>query len=159
MARIGLAARGLTFLPALLAAWRLPRADAEKAARRRERRSPRAVGAALGILLLLSGSSLPLLGLVFADEPAPVCCRDHCCCAGRATAPSDDRPCLRRGCGCGQPDAAVIAPPVQVEVVLSDVALVSPVGPPARVSRVSEPLPVTRAEEPFVPPPRRPLPA
>jgi len=123
-------------------------------------RLARAAAAALGLAVLLGGLTVPLLGLVPADEPAPFCCgRGRCCCTGEAPDDGGGRPCLRVRCGCGQPDAAVIAAPLRLEAVLP--AVPAPAGAEARrLERPPAPAsPLDRPHEPPLPPPRRPLPA
>ena len=119
----------------------------------------RRAAAALGLVVLLGGPGLPLLGLVLADERAPLCSRSgRCCCADEA-AGRDDRPCLRRGCGCGSPDDAVAGAPLRIEAVLpapAPLVTISPVE--ARREALTEPA-LPRADAPPVPPPRRSLPA
>jgi len=114
--------------------------------------------AGLALTALLGALALPLLEVALANESAPLCCsRGRCCCAG-VTAGSDERPCLRRGCGCERPDATVAGGPLGLEAVL-------PASLPAHleshtrrgaIGRVSV---LSRPHAPPVPPPRRVLPA
>jgi hypothetical protein len=123
-------------------------------------RRPRAAAATLGLAVLLGGVTVPLLGLVLAGEPADFCrSRGRCCCSGETTDDGDGRPCLRVRCGCGQPDAAVIAAPLRLEAVLPVVA--APSGAEARRLEEGPPpaSPLDRPQEPPLPPPRRLLPA
>lgn len=113
--------------------------------------------ALVGLVVLLGGLGLPLLGLVLADDRVPLCCsKGRCCCADEA-AGRDDRPCLRRGCGCERPDVAVTGAPLRIEAVLAasrPLVAASPAG--ASWESVAE-RPLPRAEAPPVPPPRRSL--
>jgi hypothetical protein len=115
--------------------------------------------AALGLAALLAGLALPLLGLFSADGPAPRCCRDRCCCTGEAADDADARPGLRLRCGCGQPNAGVIAAPVALEALLPAAGLLAcaPAGEAQWEARDARPFP--RVDPPPVPPPRRSLPA
>jgi hypothetical protein len=116
--------------------------------------------AAVGLAFLLGGLGLPLLGPLLAGERAPFCCgKGRCCCTEGATATADERPCLRRGCGCETGDAVVAGAPLRIEAVLPRNE--PPARPGARllkaVARATSP--VDRPHAPAVPPPRRPLPA
>jgi hypothetical protein len=118
----------------------------------------RTVKSMAGLAILLGSLTLPLLGVVLA-EPAPSCCRGRCCCTGETTDDGDGRPCLRVRCGCGQPDAIVIATPLRVDAVLPAVA--APMRAEARpLDRCAAPEgPLDRPHAPPLPPPKRPLPA
>jgi hypothetical protein len=117
----------------------------------------RAAIASLGLAALLGGLWVPLLGLVLADEPAPFCCAKGRGCCAEAAAGEDERPCLRRGCGCGHEDATVDGAPLQIEAVLPAASLLA-IAPPsdarweARSVRT-----IPRVEDPPAPPPRRSL--
>ena len=111
------------------------------------------------LVVLLGALDLPLLGLVLADEHAPLCSgRGRCCCSG-VTAEPDDRPCLRRGCGCGHTDATPAVEPLAIDAVLP--ATSRPAVPePCRLRRTGAgERPLARHRAPAVPPPRNPLPA
>ena len=127
--------------------------------RRTGSRVRRTVKAVAGLAILLGSLGLPLLGLVLADEPAPLCCRGRCCCTGKTTDDAQGRPCLRVRCGCGQPDPIVIAAPLRLEAVLP--AVVTPRRAEARrLDRCAAPKgPLDRPRAPPIPPPKRPLPA
>ena len=117
------------------------------------------LAAALGLVVLLGGLGLPLLGLVLADERAPFCGRTGRCCCADAAAGTDDRTCLRRGCGCEHPDATAAGAPLRIEAVLpASEPLVTVSLGEARWEAVAE-QPLPRADAPPVPPPRRSLPA
>jgi len=112
----------------------------------------------LALAALLGALALPLLEVALANESAPLCCsRGRCCCAGD-TAGADERPCLRRGCGCERPDATVAGGPLRLEAVLS-------VSPPAHLeshiccSAIGHASVLSRPHAPPVPPPRHVLPA
>jgi hypothetical protein len=119
----------------------------------------RGAKAAASLAILLGSLALPLLGAVLAEEPAPFCCRDRCCCTGETTDDRDGRPCLRVRCRCGQPDAVVIGAPLRLEAVLP--AVVAPRRAEARRLEGCAPpeAPLDRPHAPPVPPPKRPLPA
>ena len=122
-------------------------------------RPARAAVAGLALAVLAGGVALPLLGLALAEEPAPFCCRDRCCCTGEPTHDGSGVPCLRAACRCGEPDAVVIAAPLRIEAVLP--AVVRPVAVARQVlppGPHAEP-PLGRPDEPPVPPPKTPLPA
>jgi hypothetical protein len=115
--------------------------------------------AAFGLAVMLGGLTLPLVGLVLADEPAPFCCsKGRCCCADVAPS-TDEGPCLRRGCGCGRPDGLVTGAPLRIEAVLSTPAPVAHASPAEARWEIAAERPVARAHEPPVPPPRSSLPA
>jgi hypothetical protein len=120
-------------------------------------RIARAAVAFLALAAIGGGLVLPALGLVLADEPAAFCCaKGRCCCAGPA-AGADERPCLRRGCGCEERDVVVTGAPTWFEAVLpatSRLARPAP-QPPERRHAPEEPL--ARPHVPPVPPPRRSL--
>jgi hypothetical protein len=114
--------------------------------------------AGLALAALLGGAALPLLDAALAAETAPLCCsKGRCCCTGE-TAEADERPCLRRGCGCERPDASVAFGRLRLEAVL-------PTGLPAqlepRTPGAAKALAIvlSRPYAPPVPPPRRALPA
>jgi hypothetical protein len=116
--------------------------------------------AAVGLAVLLGGLALPLLGLALAEETAGFCGgKGRCCCAGDTAARTDDRPCVRRSCGCERPEATVAGAPLTIEAVLPAT------GEPARPEPRS--LDGTtaarslhdRPHAPPVPPPRPRLPA
>jgi hypothetical protein len=117
------------------------------------------LAAAFGLAVLLGGLTLPLVGVVLADEPAPFCCsKGRCCCAD--VAPSAyEGPCLRRGCGCGHADELVTGAPLRIEAVLSAPAPVAYASPAEARWEIVADRPVARAHEPPVPPPKSPLPA
>jgi hypothetical protein len=120
----------------------------------------RRVAAALGLALLLGGLGLPLLGPLLAGERAPFChSKGRCCCTGGETGAADDRPCLRRDCGCETGDTVLAGAPLRIEAVLPRTE--SPAGPDARPQKaVARPTsPLDRPHAPAVPPPRRPFPA
>jgi hypothetical protein len=122
-------------------------------------RVARAAVAFLGLTVLGGGLVLPVLGLVLADEPAAFCCaKGRCCCADPA-AGADERPCLRRGCGCDERDAVVAGAPPWFEAVLP--AASRPARPePRPLERSLAPeSPLARTHAPPVPPPKRLLPA
>jgi hypothetical protein len=123
-------------------------------------RRARAAAATLGLAVLLGGVTVPLLDLVLAEGPEDFCCRKgRCCCSGETTDDGHGRPCLRVRCGCGQPDAAVIAAPLRLEAVLPVIA--APFDAEARRLEGGPPpaSPLDRPAEPPLPPPRRLLPA
>jgi len=117
-------------------------------------------GAALFALsVLLGGLVLPVLGVVLADEPAPLCCsKGRCCCADVARN-TDEGPCLRRGCSCEHPDEAVNGAPLLLEAVLPCAAPLAAASPAEARWTSSDDPPIARADRPAVPPPRRSLPA
>ncbi len=119
----------------------------------------RSVKAGAGLAVLLGSLALPLLGLVRADQLVPFCCRGRCCCTGESADDGDGRPCLRLRCGCGEPEAVVIAAPLRLEAVLP--ALAVPGRADARrLGRRAEPASLRNPPRaPPVPPPKRPLPA
>jgi hypothetical protein len=121
--------------------------------------SLRAATASLGLAVLLGGLGLPLLGLVLGDEPAPFCCaKGRCCCADAASG-KDERPCLRRGCGCGHEDATPAGAPLQIEAVLPAPGHLV-IAPPSDARWETRSVcAIPRVEDPPAPPPRRPLPA
>jgi hypothetical protein len=115
--------------------------------------------AALGLVVFLGGLGLPLLGLVLDDERVPLCGRTGRCCCAEAAAGTDERTCLRRGCGCGPMGEAFAGAPLRIEAVLPAADTPVTVAPvEARWEAVAE-RPRPRAEAPPVPPPKRPLPA
>jgi hypothetical protein len=115
--------------------------------------------AAFGVAALLGGLALPALGLVLAEGPTSFCCSSGRCCCADAAAGTDDRTCLRRGCGCEHPDATLARVPLQIEAVLPATSL--PAHPEPRLLRGTDAdgTVLTRPHAPPVPPPRRPLPA
>ena len=118
-------------------------------------RIARAVVAWLGLAVLGGGLVLPVLGLVLVDEPAAFCCAKGRCCCADAAAGADERPCLRRGCGCEQRDAVVAGAPPRLEAVLPPASrLLRP--EPRKLERSLAPgSPLARPHAPPVPPPRR----
>ena len=122
-------------------------------------RIARSAVAFLGLAVLGSGLVLPVLGLVLADEPAAFCCtKGRCCCADPA-AGADERPCLRRGCGCDERDAVVAGAPPWFEAVLPAASrLARPEPRPLDGSRAPG-SPLARPRAPLSPPPKRLLPA
>ncbi len=132
------------------------RRGTERAGRGRSLTTVRAVFA---LAVLLGGPVLPLVGVVLADESAPLCCgRGRCCCAG-GTAGEGDRPCLRRACGCQHQEAIPAGEPLRIEAVLPAATLPT-VAEPGLLPRVAvAAAAVSRPHAPPVPPPRRSLPA
>jgi hypothetical protein len=131
---------------------------AKKEGRWRSLRRGRA-RAALGLVVLLGGPALPWLGLVLADERAALCCgRGRCGCAGD-TAGRDDRPCLRRSCGCEHRDATQAGEPLRIEAVLPATGLKTVPEPHPLPRAGAGESPLARPHAPPVPPPRRLLPA
>lgn len=118
----------------------------------------RAAAAALALLALAGGLGLPLVGLA-GDESAAWCCTKGRCCCASPEAGRDERPCLRRGCGCEEGPLAVAGAPLLLEAVLpAPGRLAAPDlraggGPTAAVR------PLARPHAPPVPPPRPALPA
>ena len=120
-------------------------------------RIARAAVAFLGLAVLASGLVLPVLGLALADEPAAFCCaKGRCCCADPA-AGADERPCLRRGCGCERPDATVAGAPLAFEAVLPATARLDRPEPRSLEGLAAPGSPLARPPAPPVPPPKRPL--
>ena len=115
--------------------------------------------AALGLVVLLGGLGLPFLGLVLADERVPFCGRTGRCCCADAAAGTDDRTCLRRGCGCGPTGEAVAGAPLRIEAVLPTAEPLMTVSPVEACWEAVAGQPRPRADAPPVPPPRHPLPA
>lgn len=74
-------------------------------------------GLVLGVLL--GGAWLPLLEAALAQEGAAFCGRGGRCCCMQGRERADDRPCLRRGCGCDQPESATVSVgPFRLDAVL-----------------------------------------
>jgi hypothetical protein len=122
-------------------------------------RIARAAVAFLALAALGGGLVLPALGLVLADEPAAFCCaKGRCCCADPA-AGSDERPCLRRGCGCEQRDAVVAGAPTWLEAVLPATSRLARPEPHPLDRSVAPGSLLARPHAPPVPPPKRGLPA
>lgn len=112
--------------------------------------------AGLALAALLGALALPLLEVALADDSAPLCCsRGRCCCAG-VTAGADERPCLRRGCGCERPDATVAGAPLRLEAVLP-ASLPAHLESHTRCSAKECAIVLSRPHAPPVPPPRRVL--
>jgi hypothetical protein len=123
-------------------------------------RRARKTGAGLTLAILCGVLTLPLASLAFAHAPAPFCgARGRCCCAGEATDDGGARPCLRQRCGCGQPGAAVIVAPLQVEAVLPGSFPLASLTPSDASPEIAGERPLSRADAPPVPPPRLSLPA
>lgn len=122
-------------------------------------RIARAAVAFLALAALGGGLVLPALDLVLADEPAAFCCtKGRCCCADPA-AGSDERPCLRRGCGCEQRDAVVAGASTWFEAVLPATSrLARPESRPRDRNAAPGSL-LARPHAPPVPPPKLSLPA
>ena len=117
------------------------------------------LAALFGLSVLLGGLVLPVVTLVVAKEPAPFCCSKGRCCCADAAAASDERTCLRRGCGCDHRDEAVNGEPLRIEAVLSSAAPIL-AAPAAEVRWAgADEQPLARAQPPTVPPPRRSPPA
>jgi hypothetical protein len=118
-----------------------------------------AARALFALVVLLGGPVLPLVGVVLADARAPLCCgRGRCCCPG-AAAGQDDRPCLRRACGCQHEDAITAGETLRIEAVLPATTWPA-VSEPGVLSLASaDPSPLNRSHAPPVPPPRPSLPA
>jgi hypothetical protein len=114
---------------------------------------PRGAGAGLAALALVAALGLPLIDAVLAEEPAPFCGKDRCCCAPGSAA-GDERPCLRRSCGCERPDATAPQAPLRLEAVLPATARSSPLprGDDPGVDAEGDPL--RRPHPPLFPPPR-----
>jgi hypothetical protein len=111
---------------------------------------------ALAVTALLGALALPLLEVALANASAPLCCsRGRCCCAG-VTAGSEERPCLRRGCGCERPDATVAGGPLGLEAVLP-ASLPAHREPHTRCDARGRASVLSRPHAPPVPPPRRVL--
>ena len=122
-------------------------------------RVARAAAALLGLAVLGGALVLPVLGLALADEPAAFCCaKGRCCCADPA-AGADERPCLRRGCGCERPDATVAGAPLAFEAVLPATSRLVRPEPRPLGRRLAPGRPLARPHAPPVPPPKRSLPA
>jgi hypothetical protein len=116
------------------------------------------VAAVLSLAVLLAGLMLPLTALVLGDGPPPSCCtKGRCCCP--ADAVSDDRTCVRRGCGCEHRDEAVNGAPLEIEAVLPACAPPATATPAEARWPAAAEAPIARADQPTVPPPRRSLPA
>ena len=113
---------------------------------------------ALGLAVLLGGLALPLLGLAL-DEGRPAFCRSkgRCCCADAAGG-ADERPCLRRGCGCERGDVVVAGAPLWLEAVLPATSHLGRSAPRSLEGTATPASPLARPHAPPVPPPRR-LPA
>jgi hypothetical protein len=119
----------------------------------------RSAAAVLALAVLLGGLGLPLLGLALADEPARFCCaKGRCCCADPA-AGADERPCLRRGCGCGQRDAVVTGASPWFEAVLPAASRLARPEPRTLDGLAVPASTLARPHVPPVPPPKRLLPA
>jgi len=122
-------------------------------------RLPRAAIACLELGVLLGGWGLPLISLALAGEPAPFCCaKGRCCCAG-ASAGTEERPCLRRGCGCDERDAVVAGAPPWFEAVLPAPSRLAGPEPRPLDRSVAPGSLFGRPHAPPVPPPKLSLPA
>ena len=119
------------------------------------RRRPRG---ALGLAVLLGGLALPLLGLALDEGRPAFCCSEGRCCCADADAGADERPCLRRGCGCGQGDVVVAGAPLWFEAVLPATCRLERPAPRSLGGAATPGSPLARPHAPPVPPPRR-LPA
>jgi hypothetical protein len=118
----------------------------------------RAAVAALALLALAGGLALPLVGLAGEQNAAWCCAKGRCCCAS-PDAGRDERPCLRRGCGCEEGPAAVAGAPLLIEAVLpGPVRLASP-DPRAGGGPAASVRPLARPNPPPVPPPKPARPA
>ena len=122
-------------------------------------RLPRAAVAGLALAVLLGGLALPLVSLALADEPAPFCCGKGRCCCADAAAGADERPCLRRGCGCEQRDVVVAGAPLWLEAVLPATSRMPRPQPRPLAGSLTPGGPLARPHAPPVPPPRRSFPA
>lgn len=114
--------------------------------------------ATLVLLALVGGLALPLLGLA-GDESSTWCCTKGRCCCADPGAGRDERPCLRRGCGCEEGPLAVAAAPLLLEAVLPVPGLLAPPDPCAGGGPTAAVRPLARPHAPPVPPPRPALPA
>ena len=74
-----------------------------------------------------------------------------------AAAGADERPCLRRGCGCERPDATVAGAPLAFEAVLPARARLDRPEPRPFDGLAAPGTPLARPHAPPVPPPKRPL--
>ena len=119
----------------------------------------RSAAAVFALTVLLGGLGLPLLGLALADEPARFCCAKGRCCCAEPSAGADERPCLRRGCGCEQRDAVVTGAPTWFEAVLPATSRPARPEPLALERSLAPGSPLARPHAPLVPPPKRSLPA
>jgi len=115
----------------------------------------RSAAAVFALTVLLGGLGLPLLGLALADEPGPFCCAKGRCCCANATAGADERPCLRRGCGCERPDATVAGAPLAFEAVLPATSRLPRLAARSLGGSLAPASPLARPHAPPVPPPRR----
>jgi hypothetical protein len=122
-------------------------------------RIARAAVAFLALAAIGGGLVLPALGLVLADEPAAFCCAKGRCCCADAAAGADERPCLRRGCGCEQRDAVVAGAPIGSEAVLPAASRLALLEPRPLEGGLTPGRPLARPHAPPVPPPKRLLPA
>jgi hypothetical protein len=118
-------------------------------------RVARAAAALLGLAVLGGALVLPVLGLALADEPAPFCCAKGRCCCADAAAGADERPCLRRGCGCERPDATVAGAPLAFEAVLPATSRLPRLAARSLGGSLAPASPLARPHAPPVPPPRR----
>lgn len=117
----------------------------------------RAAIASLGLGLFVGGPALPLLGLALGDEPTAFCCAKGRCCCADAPAGTDERPCLRRGCGCDREDAVVAGAPPWLEAVLPAPSRLERPEPRACKAGVAPGDPLARSQAPPVPPPKHPF--
>jgi hypothetical protein len=99
-----------------------------------------------------------MLAAVTGPEAAPFCGSEGRCCCARDTAAADERPCLRRGCGCEPEDASVAPGSLKLEAVLPT-GVPAPLGPRAPGAVTALAIVLSRPHAPPVPPPRRALPA
>jgi hypothetical protein len=122
-------------------------------------RIARATVAFLALAALGGGLVLPALGLVLADEPVAFCCTKGRCCCAEPAAGADERPCLRRGCGCDERDAVVTGAPPWFEAVLPATGRLARPEPRPLDRSVAPGSLLARPHAPPVPPPKRLLPA
>lgn len=118
----------------------------------------RAAVAALALLALAGGLVLPLVALAGEERTAWCCTKGRCCCADPDRVP-DERPCLRRGCGCEEGPPAVAGAPLLHEAVLPAASRLG--APDVRATRgaAAAGRRLARPHAPPVPPPRPALPA
>jgi hypothetical protein len=131
-------------------------AEGAKGEREAPRRRLRLVTSALALASLLGGAGLPLLEIALAQEAAPFCGRGGRCCCAESARRADDGPCLRRGCGCDEPEGATVAlGPLRLDAVLEakGAPARAEAGPRAQAPAATRLL--SRPHAPPVPPPRR----
>ena len=118
----------------------------------------RAVTGALGLAVLLGGLALPLVALALDEGRTPFCCSWGRCCCADAAGGADERPCLRRGCGCERGDVVVAGAPLGFDAELPATSRPERPAPRSREGTAAPGSPLARPHAPPVPPPRR-LPA